>query len=62
MTAIKIAALILGLIALVMTFRAKWIVEKVLKKEPIEGLVLRVKYIALALAVIAFLAVFIFGR
>ncbi len=62
MTAIKIAALILGLIALVMTFRAKWIVETVFKKEPIEGMVLRVKYIALALAVIAFLTVFIFGR
>ncbi len=62
MTAIKIAALILGLIALVMTFRAKWIVENVFKKEPIEGMVLRVKYIALALAVIAFLTVFIFGR
>ncbi len=62
MTAIKIAALILGLIALIMTFRAKWIVETVFKKEPIEGMVLRVKYIALALAVIAFLTVFIFGR
>lgn len=62
MAEIKIAALVLGLIALVMTFRAKWIVENVLKKEPIEGLVLRVKYIALALAVIAFLTVFIFGR
>lgn len=62
MTAIKIAALILGFIALVMTFRAKWIVEKVFKKEPIEGMVLRVKYIALALAVIAFLAVFILIR
>lgn len=62
MTAIKIAALLVGLIALVMTFKAKLIIEKVLKKEPIEGLVLRVKYIALALAVIAFLAVFIMGR
>lgn len=62
MTAIKIAALAIGLIALVMTFKAKLIIEKVFKKEPIEGMVLRVKYIALALAVIAFGAVFILGR
>lgn len=62
MTAIKIAALAVGLIALIMTFKAKLIVEKVLKKEPAEGMVLRVKYAALALAVIAFLAVFILGR
>ncbi len=62
MTAVKIAALVLGLVALVMTFRAKQIVERIFKKEPEEGMVLRVKYIALALAVIAFLTVFIFGR
>ena len=62
MLAIKIAALVVGLIALFMNFRAKFIIEKVLKKEPVEGLVLRVKYIALALAVIVFLTVFILGR
>ncbi|MGN0107219.1 MAG: hypothetical protein ACI4A5_05940 [Hominilimicola sp.] len=62
MLAIKIAALAVGLIALFMTFKAKLIIEKVFKKEPVEGLVLRVKYIALALAVIAFLTVFISGR
>ncbi len=62
MTAIKISALIIGLIALVMTFKAKLIIGSLLKKEPEEGMVLRVKYIALGLAVIAFIAVFIFGR
>lgn len=62
MIAIKIAALLLGLIALFMTFKAKMIIEKVFKKEPVEGLVLRVKYIALLIAVIAFLLIFILGR
>ena len=62
MTAIKIAALALGLAALFMTFKARFIVQNVLKKEPIQGMVLRVKYIALALAVIAFMAVIISGR
>ena len=60
--AIKIAALVVGLFALVLTFKAKLVVERVLKKEPTEGMVLRVKYIALALAVIAFLAVMLFGK
>ena len=55
---IKITAFIIGLIAIVLTFKAELILEKVFKK----GLVLRVKYIALALAVIAFMAVFILGR
>ena len=49
-------------IAIVLTFKAELILEKVFKKEPTQGLVLRVKYIALALAVIAFMAVFILGR
>lgn len=62
MIAIKIAALVVGLFALVLTFKAKLVVESVLKKEPTEGMVLRVKYIALALAVIAFLAVMLFGK
>lgn len=56
---IKITAFIIGLIAIVLTFKAELILEKVFKKEPTQGLVLRVKYIALALAVIAFMAVFI---
>lgn len=59
---IKITAFIIALIAIVLTFKAELILEKVFKKEPTQGLVLRVKYIALALAVIAFMAVFILGR
>lgn len=62
MIAIRIAALAVGLFALVLTFKARIVVEHVLRKEPTEGMVLRVKYIALALAVIAFLAVMIFGK
>lgn len=62
MLAVKITALIVGLIALIMTFKASLIAERVFKKEPDEGLVLRVKYFALILAVIAFFAVFISGR
>ena len=59
---IKITAFIIGLIAIVLTFKAELILEKVFKIETTQGLVLRVKYIALALAVIAFMAVFILGR
>lgn len=59
---IKIVALIIGLFAVVLTFKAELIIEKVLKKEPVRGMVLRVKYIALAMAIIAFLAVFILGK
>lgn len=62
MTAMKIAALAVGLIALIINFRAKPIVKKLLKKEPDEGMVLRVKYMALGLAVIDFLTVFILIR
>ena len=62
MTIIRITAVLLGLIAVFMTFKAELIISKVLKKEPTERMVLRVKYTALVLAVIAFLAVFIIGR
>lgn len=62
MLAVRIAALAVGLIALIMTFKARFVVEKIFKKEPDEGMVLRVKYIALILAAIAFLAVFILDR
>jgi hypothetical protein len=61
MQAIQIAALLICIIALFMTFRAKFILEKVFKKEPNERMVLRVKYIALVMAVAAFLIIFIFG-
>lgn len=60
--AIKIAALIIGIFALVLTFKAKLIVERVFKKEPTQGMVLRVKCIALLLAIIAFFAVMLFGK
>ncbi|MCD8180998.1 MAG: hypothetical protein LUF26_05905 [Firmicutes bacterium] len=62
MTAIKIAALVIGIIALILTFRTKLVIEKVLKKEPTEEMVLRVKYIALALAAVVFITVFILVR
>lgn len=60
--AVKIAALAVGLAALLITFKARLIVEKLTKKEPEEGMVLRVKCIALGLAVIDFLTVFILVR
>lgn len=59
---VKIVALIVGFIAVFLTFKAELIIEKVLKKEPTRGMVMRVKYIALALATIAFILVFIMGR
>lgn len=62
MLAVKIAALAVGIIAVLMTFKAEMLIEKVFKKEPAQGMVLRVKYLALLLAVIAFAAVFISGR
>lgn len=62
MTAIKIAALVIGIIALILTFRTKLVIERVLKKEPTEEMVLRVKYIALALAAVVFITVFILVR
>lgn len=62
MTAIKIVSLVVGLIALVMTFKSKLILEKLFKTEANERMVMRVKYTALILAVIAFLAVFILDK
>ncbi len=57
---VRILALALGLFALLLNFRSKYFIEKFTKQtEPPEGMVLRVKYAALALAVIAFLAVFL---
>ncbi len=59
MTVIKIVAVIVGVMAVFMTFKAKFIIEKLFKKQADERMILRVKYAALALAVIAFLSVFI---
>ena len=59
MLAVKILVIVLGIIALFMTFRAKFIVEKILHKEATEKAVLRVKYAALCVAIIAFIIIFI---
>ncbi len=59
MTVISVVALILGAAALFMTFKAEFIVSKLMKKECEEKNILRVKYAALALAVIAFFAAFL---
>lgn len=55
-------AVLAGLIAVFMTFRAEFIITKILKKEPTERMVLRVKYTALIIAVIIFLTIFILER
>ena len=59
MLAVKILVIILGIIALFMTFRAQFIIEKLFHKEATEKMVLRVKYAALGVAVIAFIIIFI---
>lgn len=59
MIAVKISVIVMGIIALFMTFRAKFILEKILHKEATEKMVLRVKYAALCVAVIAFVIIFI---
>ena len=59
MTVISVIALILGVIALFMTFRAKFVLEKILHREATEKAVLRVKYAALGVAVVAFFAAFL---
>ena len=57
--AVKTAAIILGVIALVLTFRADWILSNILKiPEPNQKQILTVKFIDFFVAVIAFLMVF----
>ena len=57
---VRILALALGLFALLLNFRSKFFLEKLLKQtEPSPEAVMRVKCTALVLAVIAFLAVFL---
>lgn len=52
---LRIISLILAAAALVLTFRAKWVREKLLKRsDPDEGMVLRVKFAALAVCVVSF--------
>ncbi len=62
MTVISVVALILCAAALFMTFKAEFVVRKLLKKECDEKMTLRVKYVALGVAVVAFLAIFLLDR
>lgn len=56
---LKITAVILGLIALFLTFRATWILNNIFKiSEPSQKHILRTKIAALIIAVIAFIMVF----
>lgn len=60
---IKTIAVIICIIALIMTFKVKWVLETFFKtKEPSLETQLKVKYIALALAAAAFIAVFVLAR
>lgn len=59
---VNITAVILGLASVFINFKAEAVVCKVLKKDPVQSLVMRVKYISLALAVIAFLTIMLFGE
>lgn len=57
---IKIIAAVLGIAALLLTFRVDWILKKLFANtEPTAEDRLKIKYIALAIAVIAFILVFI---
>ena len=61
--AVKIIAVVIGVIAVLLTFRVKWVLKTFFKTdEPSLDMQLKVKYTALALAVIAFITVFAFAR
>ena len=60
---LKIVLLILGALALIINFRAKWVLETLFKQdEPSLEMLLKVKYSALALAVLIFIAAFALVR
>lgn len=60
--ALKITALVLGALALFVNFRARFILEKVFKKDNCDGqTILKLKLAALVIAVIDFLMVFRVG-
>lgn len=60
--AVKIIAALLGLAALILTFRGQWILSNVFKQsEPSPKQLMQVKYVALGLAIIAFILVFRVG-
>lgn len=56
---VKIIVCVVGLIAVWLTFKAQFFLEKVIHKEATPKAVMRVKYVALALAVAAFIIVFL---
>ena len=57
---IKVVAIVLALIALMLNFRGKWILETFLKKDtPSQNLLLGMKFTALIIAIIAFVLVFL---
>ena len=58
---VKIAIVLLGLIAVFMTFKAELIVDKIFHKEAEPRLVMRVKYAALALVAVVCILTFIFN-
>ena len=58
---INILVILLSAMVLIMTFKADAICKKVLKtEEPSQDMVLRVKMLALVIAVIAFIAAIVF--
>lgn len=57
---LKIVVCVAGLIAVWLTFKAQFFLEKVIHKEATPKAIMRVKYAALALAVAAFITIFIF--
>ena len=57
-----VVAMAIGIVAVFLTFKAKYVIERFLHKEPTEGLILRVKYVALALAVISFVSIFYLNK
>lgn len=60
--AAKIIAIILAVIALLLTFRGKWILTNIFKiPDPSDKQILWAKFAALGLAVIAFITVFRVG-
>ena len=61
--AIKITAVVLGIAALLMTFRGEWLMKKFMKiSEPSQKQILSVKFAELGIAVIAFAMVFRVGN
>ena len=62
MLAVKIAVIVMGVIALFMTFKAEFILENILHRDATYKAVLRVKYAAFGVAVIAFLAIFLLDQ